>query len=85
METFSIEAILKKKFEKKEKTPVVEYEYQDICLQMEEFFGKKKLIWALPHRIGYTNHLMRYALKECITRKKNNLNYFIAIIENKIK
>jgi len=84
-ETFSIEEILKNKFQQVEVAPKVEYEYQDICLQMEEYFGKKKLIWALPHRVGYTNQLMRYALKECTTRKVNNLNYFIAIIKNKIK
>ena len=85
METFSIEEILKKKFQSQEKTPKVEYEYQDLCLQLEEYFGKKKLIWALPHRVGYTNQLMRYSLKECQTRNIKNLNYFIAIINNKIK
>lgn len=84
-ETFSLEDILKTKIEKLPDLPKVDYEYQAICLEMEEQFGRSKLLWTLPHRVGYTNQLMRYALKECKTRKVDNLHYFIAIIKNKIK
>ena len=68
-----------------DKTPVIEYEYQAICLDCEEYLGKSKRIWAIAHKSGVTNHLMRYALKECITRKKPFVNYFLTIINNKIK
>ncbi len=85
METFNIGELLTKKFASIETLPKVEHEFQEICLELEEYFGKKKIIWSLPYRKGYTNHLMRYALKECKTRDKPFINYFIVIINNKIK
>ena len=68
----------------KEKVPEIKWEYQSICLDCEKFFGKDKKIWIQPHRVGVTENLMRYSLKECITRKKPFINYFISIINNQI-
>lgn len=84
METFNIGELLTKKFASIETLPKVEHEFQEICLELEEYFGKKKIIWSLPYRKGYTNHLMRYALKETRIRGIKNLGYFIKIINNKI-
>jgi hypothetical protein len=83
MEVFSLESILKAKFANVQDQPKVEHEFQDICLQLEEYFGKKKVIWSLPYRKGFTNNTMRDALKECKTRNKPFLAYFIKIILNK--
>lgn len=83
MEVFGLESLLKKRFENVKDLPKVDYEYQAICLELEEYFGKKKLIWSLPYRKGFTNHMMRYALKECQSRGKPFLGYFIKIITNK--
>ena len=83
METYGLGGIIKERFSNVKELPKVEHEYQAICLELEEYFGKKKLIWSLPHRKGFTNPLMRYALKECKTRNKPFLNYFITIINNK--
>lgn len=83
MEVFSLESILKARFANVNNLPKVEHEFQDICLQCEEYFGKKKVIWTLPYRKGFTNNMMRDALKECKTRNKPFLGYFIKIILNK--
>ena len=68
----------------KVKAPVIEYEFQEICLECEAYFGKSNRIWSIPHRVGVTNPLMRHALKECKTRNKPFLNYFIKIITNHV-
>lgn len=66
-------------------TPKIEYEFQAVCLECEDFFGKNPLIWMQPHRKGVTENMMRYALKECITRDKKIVGYFVKILSNKIK
>lgn len=82
METFNIQDILKKKLEKPKKK--IDFEFQDVCLQCEEFFGKNKLIWTQPYRKGVDENLLRYALKECMTRKKPFIGYFLKIVNNKL-
>lgn len=67
------------------KVPKVEYEFQDICLQYQEYFGNNTTIWTLPYKKGCTESLMRYALKESKQRDKPFLNYAIKIINNQLK
>lgn len=81
----NIEEILKAKysnFTPSEKR--IEYSYQELGIEIENYFGKSSRIWAMFHKKGYTEHLMRFALKECTNRSIKNLNYFEAIIRNKL-
>lgn len=66
------------------KAPQIDHEFQAVCLECEEFFGKSDIIWTLPYKKGVTENLIRYALKECKTRDKP-LPYFLKIIHNKKK
>ena len=70
---------------KEVKTKNISFEFQEICLQLEEYFGKEKIIWILPHQVGVTNNLLRYALKECKQRDKPFIKYFLKIITNQLK
>ena len=69
----------------KKKVPKVEYEYQALGVECEEYFGKDERIWMQFSRKGVTENLIRYALKECKTRNKPFVPYFLKIINNKIK
>ena len=59
----------------------IDYSYQELGIEIEDYF-KTKRGWALFHKVGHTEALMRYALKECKTRGISNINYFITIINN---
>lgn len=83
METFNIKEIILKRLEEKPKHKI-EYSYQELGIELEEYF-KSKRVWGMFHKVGYTEPLMRYAFKECKTRNINNVNYFEAIIKNKLK
>jgi len=77
-----ISQILKERYSK----PVehkIEYSYQDLGIQLEEYFNNKR-VWTMFHKVGYTEHLMRYAWKECARRNIKAINYFETIIRNKI-
>lgn len=82
----TIEEILKTKYSNFQHSErKIEYSYQSLGLELEEYFGKSSRIWAMFTKVGYTEHLMRFSLKECMTRGVKNLNYFEAIIRNKLK
>lgn len=68
-----------------EDAPKIEWEFQAVCLECEEFFGKNAVIWTLPWKKGVTENLLRYALKECKTRQKPFVRYFLKIVNNKLK
>lgn len=81
----NIEDILKAKYSNLEISKRrIEHSYQELGIEIENWFGKSSRIWAMFHKVGYTEHLMRYALKECTTRGVKNLNYFEKIIRNKL-
>lgn len=82
----TIEEILKAKYSNFQPSErKIEHSYQSLGLELEEYFGKSSRIWAMFTKVGYTEHLMRFAMKECVTRGVKNLNYFEAIIRNKLK
>ncbi len=82
----NIEDILKAKYSNlKPSEQKIDYSFQELGIEIETYFGKSKRIWAMFHKVGYTESLMRYALKECQNRGVTNLNYFEAIIRNKLK
>lgn len=66
------------------KVPKVEYEYQSIILECEEYFGKHKVLWTLPYKVKCTESIIRDSLKICKQNKKD-LKYFLGIIRNKTK
>lgn len=62
----------------------IDHSFQELGIELEEYFGKSSRIWAMFYKKGYTEHLMRYAMKECKQREIKNLNYFEKIIKNKL-
>jgi len=76
----------------RKKTPKIDYEYQALGLEMQEFFPRFvkntkgedvdqwKRIWTLFWKVGYTERKIRYAFKECVTRGKPSVSYLEAII-----
>lgn len=85
MEKFNIADILQKRAVKPLKK--VDYEYQALGLEMQEWFPKKdwKVVWAIFHRKGFTERLIRDAFLECKKRNVKGIGYLITIINNKIK
>jgi len=82
----NIEDVLKAKYANfKPSERRIDYSFQELGLEIEAYFGKSSRIWSMFHKVGYTEHLMRYALKECMTRGVKNLNYFEKIIKNKLQ
>lgn len=69
----------------KKKVPKINHEFQALGIECEEYFGKSPRIWQQFYRVGVTENLIRYALKECKTRNKPFVGYFIKIISNQIK
>lgn len=57
-----------------------EYEFQEVCSDLEKDFGK--LVWTLPHKIGFTPHKIKKA--GAIARKRGVLKfpYLVGIIKN---
>lgn len=58
------------------------YEFQQLCTEMIEMFGKDQSnrIWALPYKTWFTEHKARRALDIAQERKILTLNYVIGII-----
>ena len=61
----------------------IEYSFQELGIELESYF-KNKRIWSMFHKVGYSENVMRYALKECQRRQIANVNYFEKIIKNKL-
>ncbi len=61
----------------------IQYEFQDLCLQLEELFGKKNKsrIWSLPYQVWFTESKGRDALKIVKQSKVCTLNYYIGIVK----
>lgn len=62
----------------------IDYEFQSICLECEEYFGKNNVIWTLPYKSKCTENIIRDSLKICKLKNKD-FKYFLGIIRNKIK
>ena len=56
-----------------------EFEFQEICEQLEPTYGK--IIWTLPHRKGVTEYKLREAAKIAKKRGKENVPYLMGIIK----
>ena len=84
MEKFNIASILQNREVKQFKK--IDYEYQSIALEMQEWFPKKdwKVIWTIFYRKGFTESLIRDAFIECKKRKVKGIGYLIAIVNNKL-
>lgn len=86
METFGISHSL---FEhlpiiSKKEAPKVEWEFQQVCIECEEYFGKNPLIWTLPYKKNCTENIIRDSLKICKNAGKD-FKYMLGIIRNKTK
>lgn len=55
------------------------YEFQEICEELEPIYGK--LIWTLPHKIGFTEYKIRKAHEIAKSRGIDKINYLIGIIK----
>lgn len=67
-----------------EKKPKIDYEFQALGLEMQEFFLEKEWprIWMLFCNKGVTEQKVRHAFKECVRRDKKSVSYLVAIIKN---
>lgn len=59
----------------------IDFEFQALCLELENFFGKNKRIWSLPYQVWFNEKKGWDALKIAKQRGINNLNYFIGIVK----
>ena len=84
METFNITNLIQSRLELPKKK--IDWEYQALCLDIEEFFGKEhsSVIWSLPWKVKHTEKILRDSLKICHSNKKD-FKYFMGIIRNKTK
>lgn len=59
-----------------------QYEFQEICADLEKDFGKR--IWTLPHQNKpyITNHNLRKAGQIARSRNITTINYLIGIMKN---
>lgn len=57
-----------------------EYEYQEVCSDLEKDFGK--LVWTLPHKVGFTPYKIKKA--GGIARKRGVLKYpyLVGVLKN---
>lgn len=78
----AFEAESKKRLGWKKRAP--DFEYQELCLEMEQFFPKneKNIIWTLPFKIGYTEEKIRKAFDICKKKNVRSVRYVIGIIKN---
>jgi hypothetical protein len=61
-------------YELKKPTSKHKHEYQELCTQLEKYFGK--LVWTLPHKPGFTENRIRQAARACWRQKKVGEKYF---------
>lgn len=61
----------------------VQFEFQALCLELQEYFGKqnKSRIWSLPYQVWFNETKAWRALD--ITKKAGvkNINYFIGVLK----
>ncbi len=55
------------------------YEYQEVCSDLEKDFGK--LIWTLPHKMGFTPYKIKEAGRIARERGIKKLPYLVGIIK----
>lgn len=54
------------------------FEYQEVCEELEPTYGK--LIWTLPHKVGFTEYKIREAHKVCIKRNILTFKYLYGVL-----
>lgn len=55
------------------------FEFQEICEELEHIYGK--LVWTLPHKVGFTEYKIRKAHQIATQKKITKINYLIGIIK----
>lgn len=55
------------------------YEFQELCSQLEPIYGK--LIWTLPHKVGFTEYKIRKAHDIATLKGITKIGYLIGIIK----
>lgn len=70
-----------------ESLPKVEYEFQDLALEMTECFGEtyRKQIWPLFYRSQYTISMIRDSFIAYKKQPIESFRYFMGILNNKTK
>ena len=56
-----------------------DFEFQEVCEELEPIYGK--VVWTLPHKKGVTEYKIKEAHKIAIKRKKVNYAYLYGIIK----
>lgn len=59
--------------------PKIEYEFQEICLELEKTYGK--LVWTLPFKKGFTEYKIRKAAEIAQKKKNTSFGYLVGIIK----
>ena len=56
-----------------------EYEFQEVCSDLQKDFGK--LVWTLPHKVGFTPHKIKKAGDIARKRGVKKFPYLVGIIK----
>lgn len=60
-----------------------DFEFQELCSELEKYWGKR--VWTLPHRHGFTENRIRMAARNCWKRGKVGdkwFGYLFKVIQN---
>lgn len=55
------------------------HEFQELCEELEPIYGK--LVWTLPHKIGFTEYKIRKAHQIAQDRNILEFKYLVGIIK----
>lgn len=55
------------------------YEYQELCEELAKVYGR--LVWTLPHKVGFTEHKIRRAHQIASERGITKFAYLVGIIK----
>lgn len=73
---------IKDRIKNQNKGPKIEFEFQELCLEMEKIYGK--LVWTLPYKRGFTEKRIRKAHEICKNKGKEGFPYLMGVL-NKLK
>lgn len=55
------------------------FEFQELCEELEPIYGK--LVWTLPHKVGFTEYKIRKAHEICKQKNILSIRYLIGIVK----
>lgn len=61
-----------------QKGPKIDFEFQALCIELQQYYGKG--VWALPHKVGFTERRIQKAHEICQRRGILNFRYLIGVI-----